>query len=233
MALVHLYTQGYDGEALTNFELGLTTPSIIYEQERIALWKEKVGLAADLQATNLVPSDFIYDKIFQFSEDQYDEMRDLVLEDKKREFRLTQIENEGNDPSKTGKSYGTKHDIAMLTGQTYANMNPNTILPAGYNEDKPGNKKGRPKERVSNYGHQDHPLGKDVMGTKAAFDTPTPNPNQPEFKGNSPLALENTNARTSYLQNKSMFKIIKEKELIYEGNGKPGMLDLENIKDIE
>jgi len=32
IALVHLYAQGYDGETLTNFDLSLTTPSIIYEQ---------------------------------------------------------------------------------------------------------------------------------------------------------------------------------------------------------
>jgi hypothetical protein len=46
IALVHLYAQGYDGAALTNFELTLTTPSIIYDQERIALMKEKVDLAS-------------------------------------------------------------------------------------------------------------------------------------------------------------------------------------------
>ena len=35
IALVHLYTQGYKDETLTNFELSMTTPSIIYDQERI------------------------------------------------------------------------------------------------------------------------------------------------------------------------------------------------------
>jgi len=36
IALVHLYTQGYDGASLNNFELSLTVPSIIYEQEKVA-----------------------------------------------------------------------------------------------------------------------------------------------------------------------------------------------------
>ena len=40
IALVHLYTQGYKDENLTNFELGLTTLSIIYDQERVALMTE-------------------------------------------------------------------------------------------------------------------------------------------------------------------------------------------------
>jgi hypothetical protein len=43
IALVHLYVQGYDGAALNNFELSLTTPSVIYEQEKVALWKEKIA----------------------------------------------------------------------------------------------------------------------------------------------------------------------------------------------
>src|SRR6056300_1653846 len=45
IATIHLYTQGYTDEQLANFELSLTTPSIIYDQERIALMKEKVDLA--------------------------------------------------------------------------------------------------------------------------------------------------------------------------------------------
>ena len=45
IALVHLYTQGYTEESLTNFELSLTTPSIIYDQEKIALMTQKVDLA--------------------------------------------------------------------------------------------------------------------------------------------------------------------------------------------
>ncbi|HEY6435811.1 MAG TPA: portal protein, partial [Ignavibacteriaceae bacterium] len=44
IALVHLYSQGFTDESMVNFELTLTNPSIIYDQERIALWKEKVEL---------------------------------------------------------------------------------------------------------------------------------------------------------------------------------------------
>jgi hypothetical protein len=53
---------------MTNFELGLTTPSIIYDQERIALMKEKVDLAAQIMENKLLPTDWIYDNIFHFSE---------------------------------------------------------------------------------------------------------------------------------------------------------------------
>ena len=107
IALVHLYTQGYRDEQLANFELSMTTPSIIYDQERVALMKEKMDLAAQMMETKLFPSDWIYDNIFHLSEDQYDEYRDLILQDQKRKFRMSQVEAEGNDPIESGKSYGT------------------------------------------------------------------------------------------------------------------------------
>ncbi|MHC0848376.1 hypothetical protein ACYKA5_28450, partial [Klebsiella pneumoniae] len=70
-----------------------------------------------IQDTNILPSDWIYDNVFQFSEDEFDEYRDLVLEDKKRVFRMAQIENECIDPAKTGRSFGTPHDLASLYGK--------------------------------------------------------------------------------------------------------------------
>ena len=117
IALVHLYTQGFTGESLTNFELKLTTPSVIFEQEKIALLKEKVDLANQMKDTKLFASDYIYENIFDLSEDTYMEMRELVREDSKRFFRLAQIENEGNDPAKSGQTYGTPHDLASMYGR--------------------------------------------------------------------------------------------------------------------
>jgi hypothetical protein len=223
IALVHLYTQGYDGEALTNFELQLTTPSIIYEQEKIALWKEKVDLAKSIQDTNLLPSDFIYHQIFQFSEDQFDEYRDLVIEDKKRVFRLAQIENEGNDPAKTGKSYGTPHDLASLYGKGRAGMDVDGPVPPGYDEDRPV---GRPKEKASIKGTQRDPLGKDPLGSIENGTLYTAN--QPEEGSGTPKAM------FEYQRNKKLFEgmNIHRKQLVTD-NQEPSLLDEKNIKDIQ
>ena len=107
IALVHLYAQGFTGESLTNFEIKLSNPSIIFEQEKVALIKENMDLASQMIDSKLFPTDYIYDTLFNHSEDTYMEFRDLVREDHRRTFRLTQIENEGNDPSQSGRSYGT------------------------------------------------------------------------------------------------------------------------------
>ena len=226
IALVHLYVQGYDGESLANFELNLTTPSVIYEQEKVALWKEKVDLAKSIQDTNLMPSDWIYHNVFQFSEDKYDEYRDLVIEDKKRTFRLAQIENEGNDPARTGKSYGTPHDLAALYGKGRAGMNVNGPVPIGYNDDKVA---GRPKERASIIGTQQDPLGKDRLGKVANNTTSTPNETgEGTPKGGSPLAL------TELKRNKNLLKGIKveRKNLVFENIQESNLLDEKNIKGI-
>jgi hypothetical protein len=228
IALVHLYTQGFDGAALSNFELSLTVPSIIYEQEKIMLWKEKIALAKDLTDSKLVPSDWIYDNIFQFSEDQYDELRDLVIEDMKRTFRLSQIENEGNDPAKSGKSYGTPHDLASLYGKGRAGMNADRPIPPGYDEKRPV---GRPEEKDSIIGTQKHSMGKDRLGNKE--NSPLYTANIPDEGSGTPKSY-GALALAESLRHKDMLKAIPraDKQNVFEAQQESSLLDEKNIKDI-
>jgi hypothetical protein len=161
VALIHLYMQGYRGESLVNFDLKLTTPSTIYEQEKVTLLKEKIDLATQMTTSNLFPSDFIYEHIFSLSEDKYMEFRDLIREDKKREFRLSQIENEGNDPVESGMSYGTPHDLAVMYGKR---EDTDGMVPTGYSEES---ERGRPRVHASLKGTHADPMGGiDRLGVK-------------------------------------------------------------------
>ena len=228
IALVHLYVQGYDGEALSNFELALTTPSIIYEQEKVALWKEKIALAKDIQDTKLLPSDWIYDNVFQFSEDQYDEYRDLILEDMKRTFRLSQLENEGNDPAKSGKSYGTPHDLASLYGKGRKGVGDTGAIPPGYDEKRPV---GRPEEKSSIIGTQRDPLGKDRLGSienGTLYTANIPDEGSSTPKGGSPLALAESKRHKHLFEGMN----IARKELAIEHEQESTLLDEKNIKDV-
>jgi hypothetical protein len=212
IALVHLYAQGYNDENLTNFELSLTTPSIIYDQERIALMKEKVDLANSMVEAKIFPTDFIYEKLFHLSEDQYDEYRDLILQDAKRKFRLTQVENEGNDPLETGKSYGTPHDLASLYGRQRYDVGE---VPEGYDEKEP---LGRPKENATDKNTQDNAFGKDRIGRSGVTkDNDESNSINPQYKGGSPLALETKSQRN---KNAYTFNAIKnqKKQMIFEND---------------
>jgi hypothetical protein len=218
IGLVHLYAQGFTGESLTNFEISLTTPSIVYEQEKIALLKEKIDLARQMQETKLFSSDYIYDNIFNMSEDTYNEMRDLVREDAKRGFRISQIENEGNDPVVTGQSYGTPHDLASMYGDR-----PRGEVPTGYDETQP---EGRPREKASILGTQEDPMGgRDRLGVHG-------------MKGGYPSDNENvkegiSSTQAVYLRNKNIFK--QEKKLIFEKTEETtsDLLNESNIKDLD
>jgi hypothetical protein len=226
IALVHLYSQGYTDENLTNFDLSLTTPSIIYDQERIALMKEKVELSNSMMENGLMPSDWIYENIWHLSEDQYDEYRDLIIQDSKRKFRLAQIINEGNDPLETGKSYGTPHDLASLYGRDRYNA---AEVPDGYDEKV---ELGRPKERVTDRNTQDSAFGKDRLGAMGnKKDGDESDSIKPKFNGGSPLALE---SQTKYNKNLKMFNDIKnqKKQLIFESDIKGNsLLDESNIRE--
>ena len=226
IALVHLYAQGYDGGALTNFELQLTTPSIIYDQERIALLKEKVDLAGMMMDQKLMPTDWIYDNIFHFSEDQYQEYRDLLIEDQKRLFRQNQILEEGNDPAESGEAYGTPHALASLYG---AGRYPGSKgVPSGYNENDPNYPEGalgRPEEKASDYGTQDSNLGKDTLGR----DRMKSKSGEEERPG---LTIENLNLSTKavFAKNEKMLKGMfpKQKVSLFEGEK---LLDEDQIRE--
>ena len=223
IALVHLYTQGYTDETLTNFELSMTTPSIIYDQERIELMKSKAELAGLMLEQNLVPSDWIYHNIYHFSEDQYDEYRDLAREDAKRKFRLNQIQEEGNDPLETGPSYGTPHDLASLYGKGRMYSDPGNV-PDGYGDDDP--KLGRPQDSTTTKGKQSNNFGKDPLGTKRMKDTD-------KNDGNSrPSLSEFENPKLTYLKNKDMFKKLNKKQLVFERDKNDStLLDESQLKD--
>jgi len=222
IALVHLYTQGYDNETLTNFELGLTTPSIIYDQERVALMKEKVDLASSILETNLLPSNWIYDNVFHFSEDQFDEYRDLVAEDKKRTFRLKQIEEEGNDPAETGQVYGTPHQLANAYGK--GRYTTSRDVPAGFDENDPNivNMPGRPQEKPSFINTQNDPFGRDRLGVDSM---------KGKYKDDEEIRetiKKSVPATAIYLQNKNMFDGLPRQTNMFKGSS---LLNEENIRE--
>jgi hypothetical protein len=224
IALVHLYTQGYRDENITNFELSLTTPSIIYDQERVALMKEKVDLANSILDNSLLPSDFVFKNIFHLSEDQLDEYRDLIREDAKRKFRLTQLQSEGNDPQISGQSYGTPHDLAALYGRgRYEGGD----VPNGYDENS---ELGRPKEKASNKNTQKDPLGKDRIGSIGMKKDDESDSLKTRSQGGSPLALER---KLSTQQQKMLNAIpIPKKQLIFEEDSKKdSLLDERQIRE--
>ena len=156
IAIVHLYAQGYQDSELTNFELTLTNPSTIYEQEKIELWNNKTSLAESMVRDGLVSTEWIYKNIFNFTEDQIKEMDEQITFDYKTKFRRQQIEAEGNDPAKSGESQGTPSDLAL--GRSGHELDDEGGAPEGGFEGA-----GRPKE-PNKYGKDSGARGRDPLG---------------------------------------------------------------------
>ena len=59
----------------------------------------------------MVSQEWVYENIFNMSEDEWKKEQFKVINNLKLGFRHEQIESEGNDPIKTGESFGTPHDL--------------------------------------------------------------------------------------------------------------------------
>jgi hypothetical protein len=191
IAVIHLYAQGFRDKNLINFTLHLTTPSVVYENEKIALWSEKIRIAKDFKDSKLFGDEWIYKNIFGLSDDQITTELKSVVEATKRTFRYTQIETEGNDPAITKESFGTPHDLAaMYVKQKYNVNNPynedgsiyfgepafdqytgflnkykHNTLDSRINPPKGTNLGGRPPESLK-YKTDKHPMGRNPLGQK-------------------------------------------------------------------
>jgi hypothetical protein len=147
IAIVHLAGQGIDDAEMTNFQLTLTNASTIYEQEKVNLWSEKVRLASDMKALNMLSTDWVYHNIFGISEDEMDTERAKMVLDLKDRFRYNSIEQQGQDPANPPQQQNVEEEIEKMKQEIV------------------DNKGGRPKEG-NTYGKDKHPLGRDPLGNK-------------------------------------------------------------------
>ena len=157
IAIVHLYSQGYQDADLVNFELNLTNPSTIYETEKVELWNSKTQLASSMLQDGIVSTEWIYKNVFNFTEDKIKEMDNQIVFDYKQKFRRSQIESEGNDPAKSGEAQGTPSDAQA--GRTGHELDDEGGSPPGG-----WNGAGRPKEG-GKYGKDSGARGRDPLGS--------------------------------------------------------------------
>jgi hypothetical protein len=181
IAIIHLYSQGIEDETLADFELSLTIPYTIYEQSKIELWASKVDLARTMGDLKLISKDWMYKNIFNFSDDDVEDMKKGLVKDAKNTFVLTNLET-------TGKPEGQQEQGGMMAGQPQQGgeeqpeeEQPEEEFPTGEPLDvektiqdlksklgqSPNEAKasGRPRD-VNRMGKDDHMYGRDAFGDK-------------------------------------------------------------------
>ena len=160
------------------------------------------------------------------SDDEWKLEQGKVINDIKLGFRHGQIEDEGNDPVKTGESFGTPHDLAAMSQQQGDDGQPKQEggSPEGGFEGA-----GRPKE-PGTYKTDDNPFGRDPLGQKTDIKPAT---TYDKYK-NSPLAYEQKEALSSSLKKvkrKTRSVIVESLKEEAKNTDNGGLLDESNLID--
>ena len=215
IGLVHLYTQGYTDEDLVDFNLSLTNPSTIYEQEKIELWSSKVSLARELKENKMLSEDWIYENIYGIVKDGVNLEREKVVEDTINKYRHDMIEQEGKDPA---KEPSVQEDIKSKNRERLRAANDTRKTRDG----KSDADVGRPKEN-NYYGTDNGARGRDPLGKeKVRRDTKNKDRSiKTKYKNSSPLAKEIANSMELFKNKKSML------------SEKANMLDESNLLDTD
>lgn len=193
IAIIHLAAQGFEDAELVDFELSMTSPSTIYEQEKLTLYNTKVDLAGSMMEKKVMSRNWIFKNVFNFSAEEIEEIELGIVQDQKDTFRMTKIAEEGKDPldefNKEKEAQGAEEEGGEAGGEEAAGeeteeagANPfgesvNDDLAKEYdkrskNRNTPKVPKGgwpgagRPKEGIK-YNTHDHPRGYDPIGRVA------------------------------------------------------------------
>ncbi len=183
IAIIHLYVQGFKDEELINFELSLTNPSTLYEQEKINIWKEKFQLARDMTGGQavLLSQDWVYNNILEMSDAEIEEQRKKIQEDTQRQQQMMappqgpQGEVPGTGPAteepaqspETEQPADSAEQEAQIddVDQILASLDSMEEEESELEEILAKNKGGRPREGLK-FGTDKHPLGRDPLGHK-------------------------------------------------------------------
>ena len=190
IAVIHLYVQGFTDEKLVNFELSLTNPSTLYEQEKINIWKEKFTLAQQMTGGQaiLLSQEWVYNNILEMSDDEIERERKRIAEDMQRQQQqqagmaggeeepaADEVPPDDAAPADTPDADTETGDTAVTSDEEAQIDDVDQILQnldnmadeeeSDLEETLVKNKGGRPREGLK-FGTDKHPLGRDPLGHK-------------------------------------------------------------------
>lgn len=92
LAIIHLYSNGYDGHDLLDFTLKLTNPSTIALQQKLELYSTKFTIANTAQSvTGMVDKQWIRKRIFSMTDDEILKIEKGLLRDKEMELKIESV----------------------------------------------------------------------------------------------------------------------------------------------
>jgi hypothetical protein len=91
IGVIHLYSMGYEGGDLVNFEIKMANPSTIAELQSLELWRTKFEVASVVQE-GMFDKNFIYKRIWKLSDTEIQEIEQGRLKDKLFDMEMEGIQ---------------------------------------------------------------------------------------------------------------------------------------------
>jgi len=113
MAMIHLYSKGFDGEDLVNFELFLSNPSSIALQQKLALWADRFDIVTKAKESGIVTEEWLQQEILGMTKEEINSSKIKRKEEKLYLAELESIAVQEQQPreSTTDPFDGTNYDV--------------------------------------------------------------------------------------------------------------------------
>ena len=239
IAIIHLYVQGFTDEDLIDFELEMSSPSVIFEQEKLNLWKEKVQLAKDITDGKYLSREWVYHNVLNVSLEDAAKEQEKIAKDVEWAGKIDAAAQQAAQPPQPDQAPNAEQpapegepvpeeepqklntvDDVLASLETADTSEEELELS---DEELEEAKMGRPRTGVS-YGQDSHPRGRDPLGHKENMDALKGRIPRRAPSRKSPLSLENTEMANFIKQLKTQ-KPLNQKS--------PSILSEENILDID
>ena len=125
IAMIHLYSHGYSDEDLMNFDLKLSNPSSIAQQQKLELIRTKFDIAGQAPET-LVDRDWVSKNILDLNKDEIEKIKLGRKKDKLEDMKLEMVvpaESDQNTGFDSGKDDGIT-DASSILGSDQGSPQP-------------------------------------------------------------------------------------------------------------
>jgi len=111
IAIIHLHAHGFDGPDLLDFELKLTNPSTIAQQQKLELYNTKFTIAQSASGIEgLVDKKWIRKNVFMMSDDEINQINKGLIKDKEMALKLEAV--------KLPEPAAGEQDVGISGGET-------------------------------------------------------------------------------------------------------------------
>jgi hypothetical protein len=97
IAIIHLYSMGYRGDEIVNFEITMANPSTIAELQKLELWRTKFEVASMTQEGTF-DRYFVYKNIFKLSDEEIQGIEEGKRRDRIFDMELEALTLGGQEP---------------------------------------------------------------------------------------------------------------------------------------